>query len=262
MRYVIDGFLLAFQFFTLIPINKNIEWEQRRARYAIIFLPFIGLIMGSTLAGISNVMHMFSLSNLAISVCILFFTVVVSGGLHLDGWMDCSDAYFSYRDKERRLDIMSDPHVGAFGVISLFFLLLFRWLFLYESVAMNFITTSLMLIVIPVLSRFGMVYLLTFTRTAKQSGLAFHFQKQLMQRDFFLAGILTIVPLLLIAWMFDSFIVLLVLFIIIIGFSIIFHFFVKHAFGGVTGDTLGACIEGGETVLWMIVWCLLSYATV
>src|SRR5699024_12026392 len=75
------------------------------------------------------------LSDLAITLIFITFTIILTGGIHLDGWIDASDAFFSYRDVKKRLHIMEDPRVGAFGVFGLLFLLSFRFLFFFEIVS-------------------------------------------------------------------------------------------------------------------------------
>jgi len=106
-------------------------------------------------------------------------SIFLSGGLHADGWMDCSDAYFSYRDQQRRLEIMSDPRVGAVAVLSLFFLLGFRFIFMFETIA-HFSLFSLFCL--PLLSRLGMTLLLLTAPLAKQTGMASSFRQHVDRR--------------------------------------------------------------------------------
>ena len=53
------------------------------------------------------------------------------GGLHLDGVADCGDGLFVSASAERRLEIMQDPRLGAFGALALFFALLLKAAALY-----------------------------------------------------------------------------------------------------------------------------------
>src|SRR5699024_11219623 len=75
------------------------------------------------------------LSDIAITLIFITFTIILTCGIHLDGWIYASDAFFSYRDVKKRLQIMEDPRVGAFGVLGLLFLLSFKFLFIFEIVA-------------------------------------------------------------------------------------------------------------------------------
>uniref|UniRef100_UPI0005850CC2 adenosylcobinamide-GDP ribazoletransferase n=1 Tax=Paenibacillus sonchi TaxID=373687 RepID=UPI0005850CC2 len=60
------------------------------------------------------------------AVITLILWVWLTGGLHLDGWMDCADGLLSYRTRERMLEIMKDSRVGAMGVLACMLLLLLK----------------------------------------------------------------------------------------------------------------------------------------
>ncbi|WP_214480091.1 adenosylcobinamide-GDP ribazoletransferase [Bacillus sp. SM2101] len=257
---IINGFLLAIQFFTTIPFQKNIQWDSKSGRWCVRFIPLIGLILGVLLASIHTLfLNYFPISNAMIALFLMFFSVLFSGGLHVDGWMDCSDAFFSYKDKDRRLEIMSDARVGAFAVISLLFLFGFRYLFIFESMGSSIITIALL--VIPILSRTFMVYLLVTTPLAKHEGMAAAFKKHLTSADKYFVYATVILVLVLLYFFTHLTSLLFTVILMLASFFLFFRgraFIVKH-FGGMTGDTLGAFVEGTETVLWLICWLYASY---
>src|SRR5699024_12580886 len=90
---------------------------------------FIVFISAFVLSGLTEYTL---LSYLVITIIFITFTIILTGGIHLDGWIDASDAFFSYRDVKKRLQIMEDLRVGAFGVLGLLFLLSFNFLFIFE----------------------------------------------------------------------------------------------------------------------------------
>ena len=90
--------------------------------------------------------------------------------------MDASDAYFSYQDQGKRLEIMKDPRTGAFGVFSILVLLSCRFLFIYESTANVENLSIIMIAVIPFLSKTVMGVLLLTVKSAKNEGLGSLFQ--------------------------------------------------------------------------------------
>ena len=99
--------------------------------------PVLGLLQGFLYGILAYALIQWTpLSALATAFIIWLSLIVVTGGIHLDGWMDCSDAYFSYRDREKRLEIMKDPRIGAFGVLSVIVILSAKFLFIYEIVVM------------------------------------------------------------------------------------------------------------------------------
>jgi adenosylcobinamide-GDP ribazoletransferase len=195
------------------------------------------------------------------SLLLLTLSIIFMGGLHLDGWMDCSDAYFSYRDVERRLAIMKDPHIGSFAVMSLLFLLAWRYVFMFEVVSSLKPADVIFMAGIPFLARIVMGSLLIFGRLAKTDGLAAYFKKDLHKRDF------GVYAAFLLLWMGSGFVIsgfsgTIALVISIFLFGAAASIFIKKQFGGLTGDTLGASVEGGETFLWLILWLLHAFVTV
>ncbi len=242
------GVVLAIQFLTIIPIRMQVDWNERTARVSVLSFPFVGAIIGLFLVAIHVVLSD-HISSLVLSFLLLFSSIFLSGGLHADGWMDCSDAYFSYRDQQRRLEIMSDSRVGSFAVLSLFFLLGFRFIFMFETIA-HFSLFSLFCL--PLLSRLGMALLLLTAPLAKQTGMAAAFRQYVDHRY-----VPIIVMYGLIAFLSRE---TLVLFLALMLFYVIAKAFVVKQFGGVTGDVLGAFIEGSETFLWFVMWLLHAFA--
>lgn len=260
VKHYIDGLLIAVQFFTVIPVNKQIPLDPPRLKKAIQLYPLIGLVFGSFLSLVIAIGQQWtSMSSISIALFVLTISVIFSGGLHLDGWMDASDAFFSYRDKDKRLEIMDDPRTGSFAVLSLIFLLAWRFLFMFETISQATVGYSLLLILlIPFFARLAMVLVFYFTNLAKGSGLAAFFKKALAARDVvFHAG--SLVGLLIGIAAIDA--SLLIRVVILFGatlfFALICKSFIERQFGGITGDTLGATVEGTETGLWLTVWLLL-----
>ena len=241
------GVILAVQFLTVLPIRMQVEWNERMARAAVLSFPFVGAIIGTLLIAQHQLLSG-HVSLLVLSFSLLFSSIFLSGGLHADGWMDCSDAYFSYRDLQRRLDIMSDSRVGAFAVLSILFLLGFRFVFMFETIAH---LSLFSLFCLPFLSRLGMTLLLLTAPLAKQTGMAAAFRQYVDHRY-----VPIIVMYGLIAFLSRE---TLVLFLALMLFYVAARAFAVKQFGGITGDVLGAFIEGSETFLWLIIWLLHTF---
>ncbi|WP_243292244.1 adenosylcobinamide-GDP ribazoletransferase [Bacillus sp. FJAT-47783] len=260
-----DGFILALQFFSVIPISKEIPLDRFRLKYGILSLPILGAIIGVIGSVLLWGLHQWTpFSDLALTLFFLFYFIFITGGIHIDGWVDTSDAFFSYRDPKRRLEIMKDPRVGTFGVLSLLFLLLFRFLFAYEIIQSISFEDLILFATIPILSRISMgVLFIAGPGLAKREGLAYLFVEALRKRDL-LTFLLYLVLLLVVYGVFFPHLLLTLLILMFSTCMVFFGFKLgfKRAFGGITGDTLGTSIEGTETILWMIVWLLHLYATV
>ncbi|MCH1626412.1 adenosylcobinamide-GDP ribazoletransferase [Fredinandcohnia sp. SECRCQ15] len=253
MRFL-KGFLINLQFFTSIPIPIVIPMDRSHLKNAVRTFPLLGLFQGAIYSSLFYILIEWSLfSSLAIAFVIWLMTIVISGGIHLDGWMDASDAYFSYQDKEKRLEIMKDPRTGAFGVLSVIVLLSSRFLFLYEITLMSTADTYLLILLIPFFSKSVMGGLLLTVNGAKNEGLGAMFQKSATSRDLWVYCLyVTLVYIFCYRFILE----LVILSAMTIVVFIILRKKIVKWFSGITGDVIGASVEGTEWMLWMTVWLL------
>lgn len=110
--------IIAFAMYSRLPM-PHVEWGEKNMRYAMCAFPLVGLVQGGVAFIWAWVCAKLQLSDI---ICAAGFTVLplaINGGIHLDGLCDTADALASHSPKERRLEILKDPHIGAFGVISL-----------------------------------------------------------------------------------------------------------------------------------------------
>lgn len=255
---------MNIQFFTSIPIPCEVPMDRVHMERAIRMFPILGLLLGFIYSFFLYIlMEWTPLSKLAVSFMMWLVPIVLTGGIHLDGWMDSSDAIFSYRDQKKRLEIMKDPRIGAFGVLSVIVLLSVRMLFIYEIVEYATQSTFLSILLIPFISRSVMGILLVKVRQAKEDGLGSMFQNAASKTTLWIYPIyvLIVFGILLSLWP-DTFFGILSLVIAAILFIWIFSRKIVQWFGGMTGDVLGASVEGVETLLWMILWLWQYFAMV
>lgn len=135
VKEVFGGMITALSMYSIIPMPQR-EWKEENMKYAMCFLPLVGAVIGGAVYGWGRLCLHFGISPLLFAAVATLLPVIISGGIHLDGLIDTSDALYSRREREKKLEILSDPHVGAFGVIVCAgFLLLQFGLFgqLYES---------------------------------------------------------------------------------------------------------------------------------
>lgn len=166
------------------------------------------------------------------------FTLLLTGGLHLDGLMDTCDAIFSHRDRETRLKILSDTHAGSFAVMGCMVIMIAKTLLFSELFRLSANISSIALI--PIYSRLGMGVLLNNLPFAKSDGLAVMLGSSRNRLDNFtflaIFIALSIVSIKIIPAMM---ILCLVLHVVIC----------KKIFGGITGDLLGAFVEASEVIM-------------
>jgi len=256
----IKGFLINLQFFTTIPIRLALPMDKKHLERAIQTFPLLGLLQGGIYAGILyTFVEWTPFSALAAAFALWLASIIVTGGIHLDGWIDSSDAFFSYGDKDKRLEIMKDPRTGAFGVLSVIVLLSAKFFFIYEIITRLQSDTYLLATAIPLVSKMLMGILLVLVKPAKNEGLGALFRNASSKRTLWLY------PVYLLLFAVTSFLTGLN-----IGFAsyvlaaiLVFLFLRKKImewFGGMTGDTLGASVELTEVLLWMTMWLLHYFA--
>ena len=111
---VLQTVAVAFAMFSAVPVPQ-FNWTEKNMRYAMCAFPLIGAVIGAAWC----VCGALPLPGLAKAAGFALVPVWVTGGIHLDGYADTCDALTSYGDREKKLEILKDPHCGAFAVIRL-----------------------------------------------------------------------------------------------------------------------------------------------
>lgn len=117
------GFLVLISFFTRIPIGKRISYNEENFKKSLYLYSLMGAVIGIILLFISSISNIFQL-NFVKGLILTLSYVIITGGIHLDGAADATDGLFSGRTGDRIFEIMSDSHIGAFGVLCLIFIVL------------------------------------------------------------------------------------------------------------------------------------------
>lgn len=110
--------IIAVSMYSKVPM-PTVEWTRERMRYVMCFFPLVGLIEGAALwLFLVMALDVMRLSSATAALIGAAVPILVTGGIHLDGFLDTCDALHSYADRSRKLEILKDPHLGAFAVIS------------------------------------------------------------------------------------------------------------------------------------------------
>ena len=113
---MLKSLAIAFQMYSRIPIPA-FEWDEKSMRYVMCYFPLIGIVIGGAEClwfWLSGLLHLPGLIGSAIAAVI---PLLITGGIHMDGFCDTVDALSSQQDRERRLEILKDSHAGAFAII-------------------------------------------------------------------------------------------------------------------------------------------------
>lgn len=244
MKSLWSGLLVAFSLYSAVPVPQ-VKWEKKTMRWALSFLPLVGLLIGLAEWLWYGFCASHGASVVLYAVVAALLPLAISGGIHLDGLCDTCDALCSFGDRDKRLTILKDPHVGAFGPLwTMAFLLAETACFaqIYETPAL-----------LPVaLSGFALARALggckiVRTPCAKDTGLAHLFAENSDKTA--VALTLTVEALLLLAvWLFvtpfggAAFLGALLL---LVWNGLHYHLCMK-TFGGITGDLAGFFISTAE----------------
>ena len=235
---MLASFTLALQFLTRLPLNLNITFSDQRVGQSVLFYPLVGLLIGAILVLISGQLPGQSLAlNAAI---ILTAWVLLTGGLHLDGLADCSDAWAGgLADKERSLAIMKDPAAGPIAVIMLILLLLLKWTALQSLLQQQ--QEFIPLLLAPFLGRLSILILMLSTPYIRKSGLGNAMQQHLPRQA---AKLIIFSSLALLVWLTNLYTLIAVL--SLIG---LIRYLALQRLQGVTGDVYGASVEMVEAMV-------------
>ena len=158
---------LALTFLTKLPWPWRGPADGAALARSLFWFPWVGAVLGlifwGAWAGLQKI-----LPAPAAAALLLTLTVWITGGLHLDGLADTADGLGGGRTPVDALRIMKDSRVGAFGVISLSLALLLKFS-LFLSLAAQPGKTAVLLLY-PVLSRWGMVLLAYLSPYARAEG--------------------------------------------------------------------------------------------
>ena len=148
MKTYLHAFAMCQSMFCAIPAPQ--VWDEKAREKMLLFLPIVGLEIGVIWAAIAWGCRLLNLPTMIIALILSAYPYIVTGFLHLDGYMDVTDAVKSWRDLERRREILKDSHVGSFAVIGIVLLVNAQFaVFASAPAAADF----LILIFIPAVSR-------------------------------------------------------------------------------------------------------------
>jgi len=236
-------FWIAWQFLTRIPSPFRRGYGAEDLGKSISFFPVVGLFLGLVLFGLDYLLGLF-LPSIIINVLLVIALVILTGALHLDGFIDTCDGFAIKSSTLDRLKVMSDSRVGGFGVVGGCCLILAKFASL---VALPQELRASALILMPVLSRWGMVYAISIFPVAKKEGMGWAVKQKAGWKGMAVATVFSlIVALVLLKWWGAALLAALGLILLVVSK------YLCSRFGGLTGDTYGAINEFAEVVVLIL----------
>ena len=180
---VIASLCIAFSTYSRIPAPQ-VEWTDENRKYAMCFFPLIGLVIGLALWGWLALCDKLAFGPVLRGAVGALIPLLITGGIHMDGFMDASDALASWQSRERKLEIMKDSHTGAFAVIGCAGYLLLQAGVLSEAKG----GAGLMLAAAFVISRAMSAFALASFKSARPQGMLDGFARAAQVRMVGLSG--------------------------------------------------------------------------
>lgn len=246
MKNIINSFFICLSTFSIIP-TKNVEWNNKSMKYVFCFFPFIGLVVGLMEYSWLMLSHSQNINSVLYAGVATVIPVIITGGIHIDGLIDTFDAIFCYGDVDKRLEVLKDSRVGAFGVIYtiMYFILTFG---VFESVFYKDVSLVLFVSVYCISRITSGIITVNFPQS-KDSGLQKNFTEDSNVKivNFVLVALL-ILFMIINSIKFD----VLVLMSIIVFYSWLYRFS-KKLIGGLAGDLIGFSLTIFELILLVVV---------
>lgn len=239
---VIKGFFMAWGCFCRVPCPWKV-WDENARQDMLTMLPVLGLLMGFIWYALGMLFMWMNMPIPLVAAVLTVYPFLITGFIHFDGFMDCSDAICSRAPIEKRLEILKDSHVGAFAVIwaivmfMFFFTSMWSWLLSGKQL--------LILLLIPVASRtVSVVNIFTKVRlgTSQYNGME---KKDTKRAGIVIASL--VIAMVIYAVLTGYYESLAVVAFCIAGSAVAVHHGIKDL-GGMSGDISGYGIVWGELI--------------
>jgi len=239
------SFWTAWHFLTVIPLPVRIRFDPERMGASALFFPIVGLILGGILLAFDAAALSF-FPRSTVNLMLLLLLVLITGGIHLDGFADTVDGMAGGTTPEERLEIMRDGRIGALAVVGLFFLLAFKLL------ALNALPGDVRwrgVLAFPFVGRSMMIPAAFFCRYPRPEGLGKSFVGKVPFSSgagammIFLTGILFLFQLKGLSMT-----------ALLMAASFLAVRWMAGKTGGITGDQLGALGEGAEVLFLILLY--------
>ena len=123
---ILKGVVLGISMFSRIPVPQ-LDWSEDNMRYMFCGFPLVGVSIGLLIWLWTYICTALNFGIVIRAAGLTLIPIAISGGVHLEGFCDVSDALASRADMETKRRIMKDPHIGSLAAISLgaYFLIYF-----------------------------------------------------------------------------------------------------------------------------------------
>ncbi len=136
MRYIkryAKAFYMSCSMFSAVPLPSHAR-DETHLSLVLPCLPLVGILLGAAWWGTAKLIALSGMHPVLAAAVLAVTPFLLSGFLHLDGYMDTNDAVLSRRPLEDKLRILKDPHAGAFSIIALVILFVLQFAAIYAAI--------------------------------------------------------------------------------------------------------------------------------
>ncbi len=236
---LIKSFFICLSMYTTIPV-PHIIWEEKNMKYIFYHLPLIGIMLGLIeylLYILSISLEFSSVLYAALSVAVI---VLLTGGIHLDGYADTIDAVFCHGDIEKRRQVLSDAHTGAFAVIYtiLYLMVMFAS---FENMYCENISLFIFILVFTI-SRILSLILIALVPSSVNRGLLYIFSSKENKKSLLIYAFSFLLIFIFLTYILMGYKFMAILLLILLIISTILIRYFNKVFGGISGDLAGFSI--------------------
>ena len=163
---------IALGLLSRLPFGADLQVAAQRGAACAWAFPLVGLVVGAVAALIGAVAFMLGVAPGPVAVLVVGCQVLLTGAMHEDGLADSADGLWGGWDPARRLEIMKDSRIGAYGVIALALALILRVMALALLASLGVWALVAGVLAAALISRAAMVMVMTLLGPARESGLS------------------------------------------------------------------------------------------
>jgi len=213
------------------------------------FLSWVGLVFGAVSTGVARLVGMTGQSTssrvLLAGALVVGISAVLSGAMHLDGLADTADALGVRGDAQKRLAVMRDSTVGAFGVIAVVLVIIIQ----VAAISVVLERGALwVLLTAPVVARLAATVLLSLAPPARRDGLGARYAAH----DTVVGHLVAALPVVALALLLAEGALVIAAGLVGVVIAWMIARAARRLLGGVTGDVLGATIVLTEAALLLV----------
>lgn len=240
IKTLLNNIAFTMGTFSRIPMPQ-VAYKKANTKYTYLLLPFLGLLIGALYYIGIHLLQVRINKPILLAILLIVLNLVITGGIHFDGFLDSVDAFKSYQSKERKLVIIKDARIGAFALIHFTILIGLSVCANYYLIKQNHLHY---LLIIPCLSR-TILLLLIHKMSIKHDDMLAELLDPLFNQYYVLAIAVALFIVLLIS----PDIITVVLILVALLYAFFYQFSLRRHFDHLSGDLCGYYIVTCELLL-------------